>query len=108
MTHHTEQFGVDGNGVPTELRVIDGREFCVHYDNIPDSDVTTIHGVRCTTALRTVIDIAPDISAADLERVVRDSLERRLFTVDEAMARVGRPDMTSRRGALLLRALLTR
>lgn len=108
MTHHTEQLGVDGNGVPTELRVIDGREFCVHYDDIPESDVTMIHGVRCTTALRTVIDIAPDIGVTDLERVVSDALRRNLFTVDEAMARVARPDMASRRGAHLLRALLVR
>lgn len=74
--------------------------------DLPDSDVTTVHGVACTTPLRTVIDIAADLDRAELERVVRDCLGRGLFTIDEAMARLTQPDMTSRRGAHLLRTLL--
>lgn len=110
MTHERRhiEFGIDGNGCPTEIVEIDGQEICIHYDDIPEADVTTVDGLPVTTPLRTVIDIAPDIPAADLERVVHDCLRRELFTVDEAMARIARPDMTSRRGAQLLRGVLTR
>lgn len=78
----------------------------VHYDDISESDITTIEGIRCTTALRTVIDIAPEIDAAELERVVRDCLERKLFSVGEALARITKPDMAYRPGAQLLRRVL--
>ena len=78
----------------------------VHYDDIPASDVTTVSGIPCTTALRTVIDIAADVDLAHLENIVRDCLERRLFTVDEAWRRLSQPDMATRAGAALLRRVL--
>jgi hypothetical protein len=62
----------DGNGVLTERRWLDGHEIVVHYDDVPAKDITTVDGIPCTTALRTVIDIAPDLSAADLGRAVQD------------------------------------
>jgi hypothetical protein len=74
---------VDANGCPAEHVVLDGQDVIVHYDDIPDSDITTVHGLRCTTPLRTVIDIAPETSAAE-------------------------PDMLSRPGARLLRQVLVR
>ncbi len=101
-----QDLGVDANGCLTEGIEIDGQKVVVHYDDLPDSDVTTVHGLACTTPLRTVIDIAADLDRAALERVVRDCLGRGLFTTDEAMARLTQPDMTSRRGAHLLRTLL--
>lgn len=101
-----QDLGVDANGCPTARIEIDGQKVIVHYDDLPDSDVTTVHGLACTTPLRTVIDIAPDLDLAELDHVVRDCLGRGLFTVDQAMARIAQPDMTSRRGADLLRALL--
>src|SRR4051812_38294787 len=77
----------------TESVELDGQTVIVHYDDIPDSDVTTVHGIPCTTALRTVIDIAPEIDASELEQIVRHCLDRGLFSVNGAMARVAEPDM---------------
>lgn len=96
----------DNNGALTEIRLVGGREVIVHYDDIPETDITTVDGLRCTTALRTVIDIAVDVDRAHLDRIVRDCLERRLFTVEEARVRLAEPDMVNRRGADLLRQLL--
>jgi hypothetical protein len=78
----------------------------VHYDDIPEKDITTVHGIPCTTALRTVIDIAPDLDRDQLRRAVQDCLDRQLFSVEEAKARLLEPDMLSRPGAHLLRPLL--
>ncbi len=78
----------------------------VHYDDIPPKDITTVDGIPCTTALRTVIDIAPDIGVAELQRIVHDCLNRRLFTVEEARARLAEQDMLERSGAELLRRAL--
>ena len=98
----------DRNGVLTEHQWIGGQEVVVHYDDIPESDLTVVDGIPCTTALRTVIDLAPDLDPVQLHRVVEDCLHRSLFTVDEALARVGRPDMRDRPGAELLRRQLRR
>ena len=53
-----DDFYVDANGRPTERATTDGPIVIVHYDDIPESDVTSINGIRCTTALRTVIDLS--------------------------------------------------
>jgi hypothetical protein len=97
---------VDANGVLTERVWRGGQEVFVHYDDICDSDVTTVRGIPCTTALRTVIDIASELDSSDLERVVEDALTRGLFTVEEARVRLAQPDMLTRRGAELLRRVL--
>jgi hypothetical protein len=96
----------DGNGVLTEHQWIDGQEVVVHYDDVPESDITLVNGIRCTTALRTVIDLAPDLDPAHLDRMVRDCLDRGLFTVDEALSRIAQPDMQGRLGAVLVRIQL--
>lgn len=101
-----EPLGVDGNGLPTELMWLGEQQVVIHRDDVPDTDVATVDGIRCTTALRTVIDIAPDVSAAHLAVMVQDCLERELFTVEEAWRRLADPDMTVRRGAELLRRVL--
>jgi hypothetical protein len=80
----------------------------VHYDGIPDSGITTIDGLPVTTALRTVIDIAPDLEAAELDRIVRHCLDRRLFDIVEAVTRIAQPDMEARAGAKLLGKALAR
>ena len=49
------------DGVPTERRWIGGQEVIIHYDDVPPSDITVLHGLPVTTALRTVIDIAPEL-----------------------------------------------
>src|SRR5439155_17042536 len=58
----------DSNGSLTERRRFGGQEVIVHYDDVPPSDITTVDGIPCTTALRTVIDIAPDLDRAQLRR----------------------------------------
>jgi hypothetical protein len=98
---------VDSNGDPAERRVVGDQEVVIHYGDLPESDVTTVHGIPCTTALRTVIDVAPDVSAEHLDRIVKDCLQRRLFTLDEARERLARPDMLKRPGAVLLREVLS-
>lgn len=98
---------VDVNGCLTERVVMDGHDVIVHYDDVPESDITSIDGIRCTTALRTVIDIAPELDRTELERMVRECLDRRLFTPEEAMERVAKPDMLTRLGARLLRQVVS-
>lgn len=98
----------DHNGVLTEHQWICGQEVVVHYDDIPESDVTVVDGIPCTTPLRTVIDIAPDLDPVQLHRAVEDCLDRGLFTVDEALARIGQPDLRDRPGAELLRRHILR
>jgi hypothetical protein len=80
----------------------------VHYDDLPEKDVTTLHGIPVTTAVRTVIDIAPDLDDEHLHRVLVDALSRQLFTVDELQLRLSEPDMLHRPGTARLRQVLTR
>jgi hypothetical protein len=96
----------DSNGCLTERRWLGGQEVIVHYDDIPAKDRTTVRGIPVTTALRTVIDIAPDVEPDHLERIVQDCLRRRLFTVEEGLARVAERDMLQRPGAVLLARVL--
>jgi hypothetical protein len=97
-----ESLYFDSNGCLTERRWLGGQEAIVHYDDIPETDITVHNDIRFTTPLRTVIDIAPDVEPDHLVRIVRDCLQRRLFTVEDALARVAKPDMVQRPGALLL------
>ena len=101
-----EPLGVDGNGLPTERTWLGEHEVILHHDDVPETDVTTVHGIRCTTALRTVIDVAPEVAASHLDEIVQDCLDRGLFTVEEAWRRLAEPDMVGRRGADLLRRAL--
>jgi hypothetical protein len=101
-----EPLGVDGNGLLTERVWVAEQEVIVHRDDYPESDMTTIQGIRCTNALRTVIDMAPEVSAEDLEHMLYDVLTRGFFTVEEAWRRLAEPDMADRRGAELLRRIL--
>jgi hypothetical protein len=102
-----DDFYVDANGCLTEHVMLGDQEVVVHYADLPDSDITTVGGIACTTALRTVIDIAPEVDPPELERIVRDCLERRLFSREEAMVRIAEPDLLTHPGAELLRRALT-
>ena len=100
---------VDGNGCPTERRLLDGgMEVIYHEDVVPEGDRAVVDGIPCTSALRTIIDVAADLDAAQLERMVRNALDRRLFTIEEAAARVSQPDIAERPGARLLGEVLRR
>lgn len=65
------------------------------------------NGLRLTTPLRTVIDIAPMVDGDQLEIMVQDCLERGLFTIEEAWARIAEPDMLVDPGAIALVHLLS-
>ncbi len=97
---------IDANGCPSEVTSVGGQTVVVHYDDLPEKDLTIHRGIPCTTALRTVIDVAPDVDPDHLVRIVEDCLARELFTVAEAWARIAEPDMAQRPGALLLRDVL--
>ena len=101
-----EPVGMDGNGVFVERVTVGGVDVVVRYDDLPDHDLTTVDGIPCTTALRTVIDIAPDVTSEHLLRIVRDCLQRGLFATDEAWRRLAEPDMATRAGAEMLRQAL--
>jgi hypothetical protein len=106
--HPRKDVYVDANGLLTEVVSLGSQKVAVHYDDIPESDVTTVRGLRCTTPLRTVIDIAPETSEPELTRIVQDFFDRGLFTIEDAWTRLAQPDMATRRGAQLLRRILPR
>lgn len=64
-----DKFFIDANGCLTERVDLGGQEVIVHYDDVPESDITSIDGIRCTTALRTVIDVAPELDRTELEQM---------------------------------------
>ena len=96
----------DPRGHLVERVHVDGQEVHLHYRDVPESDITTLHGVRLTTPLRTVLDIAPTVDGDQLELMVQSCLERGLFTVEEASARIAEPDMQTDPGAIALARLL--
>ena len=106
LPHLPVDFFVDANGCLAERRSLDDFEVILHYDDVPESDVTSVDGIRCTTVLRTVIDLAAELDSADLEQIVDECLERGMFTPREAFERIAQPDMRGRRGATLLAELL--
>ena len=99
-------FWMDANGVPTERRMIGGQPVVVHYEDIPEKDKTVLRGIPCTTALRTVIDVAGEMPPRRVKAMVLDALERRLFTREEAYARLAEADMRHRRGAIVVGKVL--
>ncbi|CAB4734538.1 MAG: hypothetical protein F2934_00845 [Actinobacteria bacterium] len=101
-----EPLGVDGNGMLTETVRMGARELIVHHDDVPETDTVQVAGIPCTTPLRTVIDMAPELSTPRLMEMVAYCLDRGLFTVADARQRLAQPDMVGRRGAELLRRVL--
>lgn len=100
-------FYLDPRGHLVEHVDMDGQEVHLHYRHVPESDITTLDGLRLTTPLRTVIDIAPTVDEDQLALMVQDCLERGLFTVEEAWARIAEPDMQTDPGAVSLARLLS-
>ena len=101
-----KEFGVDANGCLTEEFELSGGSIRIRYDDIPESDITTVDGIRVTTPLRTVIDLAAELDETELDQMVQTCLNRRLFSVAEANVRLNQPDMAFRPGARILRAHL--
>ena len=90
---------IDANGRLAERHSLGDFDLILHYDDLPESDVTVVDGLRCTTPLRSVIDVAMELDRHELERIVDECLERRLFTPQEGFSRVAQPDMLPRPGA---------
>lgn len=101
-----EPLGFDGNGCFTELWRTDDVDVVVHYDDVPESDVTVVDGIRCTTLIRTLIDLAPECEPDEIAAMIDDALGRGTLRLDEAWARVTAADMIDRPGARIIRALL--
>lgn len=101
-----EPFGVDANGSPLERGVIGGVEVIVHREDIPASDITMVRGIRCTTAVRTVIDVAASVEPDAIREMVEDAVERGLFTEAELWERLAQTDMDAHVGAKAVRRCL--
>lgn len=96
----------DENGRPMERKWIAGHEVIVHYDDLPPGDMSVVDGIPATTPLRTVIDLATSVDREHFDRMVQDCLDRRMFTIQEALDRVAAPDMATHPGASILRRAL--
>jgi hypothetical protein len=103
-----DEYFIDHNGCLAERTRVGEIDIVTHYDDVPESDVTVVNGLRCTTPLRTVIDLAIQYDEKDLEMVIRDCLDRRLFTPHEAFERVDQPDLRGRPGARRFARILSR
>lgn len=104
---HRDYF-IDANGCLAERVELDGLSVILHYDDVPDSDKTVVDGLPTTTALRALLDVAVECDPVDLDIAIRDCLQRGLFTVAEARARIAQPDMASRPGTSLFARALAR
>ena len=102
-----EGLPLDINGCPVEHTWLAGVETYIHYDDVPEQDLTTVDGIPTTTPLRAVIDVAAAVDPDDLAAMVTDCLERGLFTLAEARARLALDDMANRPGAVVLGRFLS-
>ncbi len=102
----TEMIGVGDGGAVVEVGHVAGATIVVHREDLPECDRAEVDGIPCTSALRTLIDIAPDLDDRHLGDNVADALRRGLFTVEEAWDRLAQPDMADRLGAARLRRVL--
>jgi len=75
---------------------------------IEEGDVTIRHGMRCTSPLRTVIDLSGPMTVAELGRVVDDFLRRKLLGLEELRDRVDRTRPAPGRSVATLRQVLAK
>ncbi len=73
---------------------------------IEKGDVVIRDGMRCTSPLRTVIDLSGSMSPYELGKVVDDLLRRKLLQLDELRDRVGRTRPAPGRSVATLRKVL--
>ena len=105
-TWSTGPLGVDRDGYLVEQGVFGGVEAIIRYGDVPESDITIVDGIRVTTPVRTLIDIAPTTEPERFLDIVADAIERGLFSPEQAWLRLAQPDMEHRIGAHLLRMTL--
>ena len=102
------EYFIDENGCLDEVRDLGGTKLVIHYDDIPQFDKTVVDGLPMTTPLRTAIDTAIQVGEADLERLISECLEKRLFTRAEAWERISQPDICDRPGTRRFARVLER
>jgi hypothetical protein len=73
---------------------------------LEDGDIVTRDGMRCTSPLRTVIDLSGPMTVKELGTVVDDFLRRRLLRLEELRARVDRTRSAPGRSVATLRQVL--
>jgi hypothetical protein len=93
--------------VPRGRRSVDGP-FVVHTTTEwCAADLLRHDGLRVTTAIRTVIDMAgSEPSASAIERVIDEAIRQRLLTLPRLIRRAGELGQGGRRGTAVLRSLL--
>ena len=101
-----EPLGVDRNGAVMGRASVGGTKVIVHFADYPETDITTVRGIRCTTAERTIIDLATTFEEHHFREVVFDALDRGIVTEERLWARLDQPDMRVHVGAEILRQLL--
>jgi hypothetical protein len=75
---------------------------------LEDGDLITRDGMRCTSALRTVIDLSGPMSATELGKVVDDLLRRKLLGLEELRQRIERARPAPGRSVATLRQVLVK
>jgi hypothetical protein len=73
---------------------------------IEEGDVIIRDGMRCTSPLRTVLDLSGPMSATELGKVVDDFLRRKLLGLEELRERVDRTRPAPGRSVVTLRQVL--
>jgi hypothetical protein len=73
---------------------------------LEDGDITTRDGMRCTSPLRTVIDLSGPMTADQLGKVVDEFLRRKAFDLELLRARVDRSRPAPGRSVATLRKVL--
>jgi hypothetical protein len=79
---------------------------CHRSGVLEEGDLVRRDGMRCTSPLRTVIDLSGPLAVADLGDVVDDFLRRKLLTLEALRARVDRTRSAPGRSVATLRKVL--
>jgi Transcriptional regulator, AbiEi antitoxin len=75
--HGLDSVTFDGSGISL-LRHQNGRRPDVHRRNLPACRIVTVHGLRCTDGLQTVVDLAAVADDVIWEQMLESALRRRL------------------------------
>ena len=103
--HGLDSVTFDGSGISV-LPHQNGRRPDVHRRNLPACRIVTVHGLRCTDGLQTVVDLAAVADDVRWEQMLESALRKRLTSIAEVEG--ARPDLGRRRapGAKRIRRVL--
>lgn len=99
--------GIDVLG-PLDRQVTLEGVTCHRSGLLEDGDIVLRDGMRCTSPLRTVIDLSGPMSVSELGDVVDDFLRRKLLKLEDLRERVDRLRPAPGRSVAKLRRVLTR